>query len=331
MSRPMMGAIPTPMMPAPDPEPAAVPDVPSLATALRAWERGDDREVDVAALTDLSRDDARLLAERWPALSDETRVRIARRVLEAAEERAELHFGRALRTILGDPSPVVRQFVVAALWEDEGPDLPDVLLRVIAEDASQDVAAQAALSLARSAERAVSGLLGNPEADRLREELLGLAADPAVPPLVRRRALESGAVFTEDERVGQLIAAFFDADEPGFRASALYAMGRTADRRWLSMVTGEFADEDAELRYEAARAAGEIGNSETLTGLAELAGDEDAEVRQTAIAAIGRIGGRSAVRSLQQLADEAPESDADAIEDAMLEAETALDPLMADR
>ncbi|MDQ3779688.1 MAG: HEAT repeat domain-containing protein, partial [Chloroflexota bacterium] len=108
-------------------------------------------------------------------------------------------------------------------------------------------------------------------------------------------------------------------------------MGRTADPRWLPRVSAEFANEDAELRFEAARAAGELGDVDTIPTLIDLAQDEDVEVRHAAIGAIGRIGGREAARVLRRLAEDAPESDGDAIEDAIHEADTSLDPLVLDR
>ena len=319
-------------MPAtPESEEFAPAETPALEAKLDDCARGDADESSLLGLADLTRADDRLLAERWPALSDETRITVARRLLELTEERVDLHFGRALRTLLSDRSPVVRQLAAAGLWEDEGVDLPDRLLRAAGDDASQDVVAQCLQSLAASADRAVMGDLDEATTTRVREGLLRIVSDPSLAALVRRRALESGAVFADDPRVTPLIEAFFEGDEPGFRASAIYAMGRTADRRWLPLVTEEFASDDAELRFEAARAAGELGSTDTLPGLLDLAQDEDVEVRQVAIGAIGRIGGRAAVRTLQHLAEDAPESDGETIEEALLEAETSLDPLTLDR
>jgi HEAT repeat protein len=252
-------------------------------------------------------------------------------MLELAELRVDLHFGRVLRMLLDDPSATIRQLAASALWEDEGADLPIRLLALAAEDPSQDVVAQAVQSLAATCDRAATGDVDESLARRLRDELLAIADDPGRAPTVRRRALEVAAVFADDARVAPLIEDFYDADEPGFRASAVYAMGRTADGRWRSRIVDEFVSDDAELRFEAARAAGELGDSEALPGLIELAGDEDPEVRQAAIGAMGRIGGRASLRALQRLAENAAESDADAIEDALLEAETTVDPLTVDR
>lgn len=330
-------AIPTSMAQVQDPEaspaasPAANSDLPSLAEAIAAWRRGSVTEANVTALADLDRAGASRFAQQWPALPPETREAVARQMLELAELRVDLHFGRVLRMLLDDPSATIRQLAASALWEDEGADLPIRLLALAAEDPSQDVVAQAVQSLAATCDRAATGDVDEALARRLCDELLAIADDPGRAPTVRRRALEVAAVFADDARVAPLIEDFYDADEPGFRASAVYAMGRTADGRWRSRIVDEFVSDDAELRFEAARAAGELGDSEALPGLIELAGDEDPEVRQAAIGAMGRIGGRASLRALQRLAENAAESDADAIEDALLEAETTVDPLTVDR
>ena len=315
----------------PEPEPLTEASPPSPWDALHAWQRGDVGASDVSALADLSRADAELLAQRWPALGEETRIAVARTMSELAEERFDLHFGRALRLMLDDPSATVRQLAVAALWEDEGADLPGRLLTIIAADPSQDVVAQAIQSLAATSERVAMSEIDPDQARHIAAILLGTADDVSLAPTVRRRALEVGAVCGDARRVTHLIEEFYEADEPGFRASAVYAMGRTADRRWLPLILAEFGDDDAELRFEAARAAGELGDSSALPGLIELAADEDPEVRQAAIGAIGHIGGRSGVRALEHLAANAGECDADAIEEARLEAETSVDPLGVER
>jgi HEAT repeat protein len=104
-------------------------------------------------------------------------------------------------------------------------------------------------------------------------------------------------------------------------------MGRTASRRWLHLIEADFGNEDAELRYEAARAAGEIADPQVLQALAKLSEDEDIEVRQAAITAMGRIGGPAATRILRRLAETAAEPDQEAVEEALAESESFVDPL----
>lgn len=305
---------------------ASLPEALSIDEVLNAFAQGQVRASDVAALSELSSDEGAAFARRWPDLPEDERIAIARQMLELAEERVELLFGRASRLMLDDPSPSVRQLALATLWEDEGVDLESRLLAIIKHDPSPDVVTQAVQGLARFIDAAVMGQRDQTEAERLTILLINLATNEQAAPLVRRRALESVAALGTG-RIPQLIDAFYGDDASGFRASALYAMGRTASRRWLHLVESEFQSEDAELRYEAARAAGEIADPQVLQALSHLTADEDVEVRQAAITAIGRIGGPAATRILRRLAESAEETDQDAIDEALEESESFVDPL----
>lgn len=147
---------------------------------------------------------------------------------------------------------------------------------------------------------------------------------------VRRRAIEAASPFASDPRLAELIERLFEEEELGLRATAIYAMGRSMDGRWLATAINEFVSDDAEIRYEAARAAGLLAETDALPGLSELAQDDDLEVRLAAITSIGQIGGAAAVRILRRLAEDAPDTDDEAIDDALIEAAIATDPLSLD-
>lgn len=320
--------MPTPTSPAPAPNEAdRADDGPPLRSTLAALRQGPVDAVTVCRLSDLTRPAMAELAAAWPSLPEPTRIAVVRRMEELVEDRIELDFGRALRVALADGSPVVRQLAVAALWEDERGDLLDRLRTMLAHDPSQDVRAEAARGLGRFTERAAAGDLDEPVAADLRAGLASLAADEASPYGVRRRALESVGVFGRDGAVRELIRDAYESDDQGLQASALFAMGRSLDRRWLEIVLDELQSSEAELRVEAVRACGALADDDVVSDLAPLAGDPDAEVRHAAIASLGQIGGRAAVRLLRTLAADADEADADLIDEALEEAGTSVEPL----
>jgi HEAT repeat protein len=298
----------------------------ALAGALAAIRGGDLAPERVTRLSDLSREGARLFAAAWPAIPDETRAKLVRRCEQLAEERVDLNFARAMRVALDDPSPVVRQLAIGALWEDESRDLRERLRGLLATDPSPDVRAAAAAALERFAGRMAAGGAEDEAGARLRDELLAAAGDEAAPYAVRRRALEALGPYGAEPAVAAAIEAAFDSDDHGLQCSAVYAMGRSAQARWLPAILGQLEGDDPELRFEAARAAGALGAADAFPGLIEAAGDEDAEVRHMAIGALGQIGGRGAVRALERLAEDAEESDLELIEAAREEAATLLEP-----
>lgn len=300
-----------------------------LGEALSGIRAGDMSARQLSRLSDLSRQDARELAAAWATIPEETRADLVRRCDELSEERIDLNFGRMLRVAMEDASPVVRQLAIPGLWEDESRDLLDRLRTLVEHDASPDVRAEAAAALGRFAGRGAAGSLDEATASRLRDDLLRATAEDEPSYTVRRRAMESLGAFGDDARVAASIADAYDSGDHGMQCSAVYAMGRSLDARWLPKILAELEGAEPELRFEAARAAGALGSPDALPALLEAAHDEDAEVRHAAIGSIGQIGGRGAARALERLAEEAGESDLELIEAALEEASTTPDPFQS--
>ena len=305
----------TPTSQAPSRNPGA-----TLEEVLVRLGAGSPSTGEILALSDLDRAAAEAFRNAWLWFPLDRRVTLVRRMDELLEDRIDLNFGHVLRVALDDSSAVVRQLAVTALWEDDSNDLLDRLLNLLRNDPSPDVRAAAAEQLGRFAERAEADDLDADLGARVRTALHAVLAVGASPLIVRRRALEAVASFASDPAVGGLIEEAFDSDEPGLRASALYAMGRSLNGRWLDLLIDELESDDGELRYEAARACGAIGDDRVLPALAPLTDDPDAEVRHAAIAALGRIGGRAASHVLERLLAEASDVDTELIEAAIDEA-----------
>lgn len=290
------------------------------AEALNAIGRGSRQRHDLLALSDLSRDDAREVARLWPTLPESDRIVAMRTLSETAEAHVTYLYERVFRIALRDSSAVVRQIAISSLWEDESDDLMEALIDLLQRDDSTDVRAESAAALARFADQAASDELDEDIASRLHRALLDAAEAVREEPFVRRRALESLAIFG-GQRVRELIADSYESDDSAIRASAVYAMGRSLDHSWLPTVLTELESDDAELRYEAARASGELGKTDALPALAELLQDADTEVRQAAISALGRIGGAGSLRILRGYQENVPDLDREIVEDALTEAE----------
>jgi HEAT repeat protein len=298
-----------------------------LTEAISAIRDGDLSQTQVARLSDLSRTNARALAAAWESIPEANRIDLVRRFDELSEERVELSFGRALRVALNDRSAVVRQLAVAGLWEDESSEMFDRLRDIFLNDKSPDVRAQAAAALERFSSKAAVGSLDESIARELRDSLRRSAEDRGAPYAVQRRALESLGPYAADPEISTLITEAFNSGDHGLQCSALYAMGRSQDGRWLPTILVELESDDPEIRFEAARAAGLLGSTDALPVLLQAAHDEDAEVRHVAIGAIAQVGGRGAVRALERLAEDAGEADLELIQSAIDDVNTLIDPL----
>jgi HEAT repeat protein len=302
----------------------------SLVDIIAAIRAGDLAQARVSRLSDLSRDDVKTLSQTWRSIPEATRIDLIRRCDTLSEERVDLDFRRALHIALDDPSPVVRQLAIAALWEDESHDLLDRLRRILANDPSPDVRAAAAAGLERFVDRAVLGTLDADLAARLRQELLTLVSSETAPYAVRRRALEALGPCGDEPEVALSIADAYESGDHGLQCSAVYGMGRSRNARWMPMVLTELESDDPELQYEAARAAGALGSPDALPALLAAARSDDAEVRHAAIAAIGQIGGRGAARALERLSEDASEADLDLVDAALEEVNTLIDPFQSE-
>ena len=137
---------------------------------------------------------------------------------------------------------------------------------------------------------------------------------------VRARAIE--AIGPRDVPwVRQVVREAYESGEHRLKVSAVHAMGRSCENRWLPLITKELSSDEAELRYEAAIAAGTIADESIVPQLLPLLTDEDSDAREAAIHALGEIGGSQARTALSAMLD----SDSDAVREAAAAALTAIE------
>ncbi len=269
-------------------------------------------------LSDLTDEQREAFAAAWPRIDVRRRRQVAHQLAALAEDNVELNFDAVFLVCLEDEDAQVRRQAIQGLWEYEGCDLIAPLLRILGQDDDVQVRAEAALALGRFAL-----LFEQPVGAQLRRIL----ADARQPQEVRARALEAIAPCSGLPWVPQAISEAYESGSPRLKVSALHAMGRTCDPRWLPLLLRELSSEDAEVRYEAAMACGSIADGRALPHLAPLLHDQDAEVRMAAIAALGEIGGAEAKDLLLPLAQDASPAVREAVWEALGELDLEEDPL----
>jgi HEAT repeat protein len=282
--------------------------------------------LDLYALSGASRSESRSFAQQWPDIPLEVRRKAMNTLAEGAEANFEMDFNALFRCALTDADDVVRFHAIEGLWECEEQSLIEplaVLLRGSDIDgsgasSSVKVRAAAALSLARFALKAELGKLPDYRAQRVRNALLDAVNDPIEEADVRRRAVEGIAYLGIDEVRGIIDAAYGDSDLR-MRASAVFAMGRSADPFWAQTILMELDAAEDEIRYEAARAAGEMQLPKAVPSLIVLLQDPDLEIQESAIWALGQIGGAKAKAALERCAEACDDSLQPAIEEALAE------------
>lgn len=250
-------------------------------------------------LSDLRRDQLPEVEAVWGRLSPERKRATLRALVELTEATIEVDFTTLFRFCLEDEDAEVRLLAIEGLWEDEDTRLVGPLVRLLRDDPRPAVRAAAASSLGRFV---LLGELGEIEASvgaTAEQALLEVYFTPGESVEVLRRVLEALA-YSSEAGVSDLIEEAYYGDDEQMRISALFAMGRSADRRWRPIVIHELSNPSPAMRYEAALACGELELREAVPALARLIEDDiEIEVREAAIEALGKIGGAEAQRILE--------------------------------
>jgi hypothetical protein len=212
-----------------------------------------------------------------------------------------LSFEAISRIGLTDPDAEIRFLSIRSLFEYEVKDLISDFLNLLSTDSNEDVRAAAATALGKYIYAGEIEEL-NPNTLRLIEDRLLSVLQGADSTLVRRRALEALG-FSSRKELPKLIEAAFSQKENEWKVSALFAMGRSCDKRWQEPVLQMLDHTLPDVRQEAARAAGEIEITDASESLIELLEDDNAEVRMAAAWSLSQIGGDDAQEALNIMLD----------------------------
>ncbi|MCA9931892.1 MAG: HEAT repeat domain-containing protein [Anaerolineales bacterium] len=241
-------------------------------------------------LSDLTADQMTSFLAGWQVLPDERRRVVVQHMADISEENYVVDFGPLFAEFLQDGFTPVRVAALEGLWDSSSTRHIEPITRLLQDDESVDVKAAAAAALAHYVMMAEWGELPQRISPPIVAALLAVYEEPETAVSVKRAALEALAASAHP-RVPDLIDEAYEHEDPEMQLSAVFAMGNTADPRWMSVILDEMQSHSDAMRAEAARAAGVIGKSDSVPELAELTMDEAIEVRMAAVYALGQIGG----------------------------------------
>jgi HEAT repeat protein len=257
--------------------------------------------VDFYEISDLSPEELGQFDSAWYPLTIERQRTIATTMVELAEDNPELDFTAIYKLCLkGDDEPLL-QIVMDGLWELEDRSVIPALVEVLRSDKGSEVRSAAASALGRFPLLAQEGKLLARDGEIIHDNLMQILEDEEEPMDVRRRCMEALAPFNTME-INQHITVAYESLDPDFRASSIFAMGRTGEVGWLPILLQELQNEEPTIRYETANACGELGEEDAVPHLILLLEDDDSEVQLAGIGALGKIGGPLAKKVLTSLA-----------------------------
>ncbi len=277
-------------------------------------------------LSNMTPDETVLFKHEWPKVPVARRREVATRLVELAEDSAELTFNSVFRAFLRDEDAEVRETAIEGLWEDDSTPLIATFIKMMEQDPSVDVQAAAASALGKFALLAECGKLRDVYSESISRALFDILNDKSKPTNVKRRALESLSAFSLPG-VDEAIKAAYVSGNHEYKMSALFAMGRHCDTAFMPILTVELSSTDDETRYEAASALGEMGEEGAVSHLIELLGDRDSDVQMAVIRSLGEIGGAQAKKVLQKCLNSDSEAIAEMAEDALEELAAGENPL----
>lgn len=280
----------------------------------------------LARLSDLSLAEASRFEELWPGLGVVRRRQVIRQLAADAESRVEMNFDRVFNACLKDSDEVVRVKAIEGLWECHDTGLIETLVTMLLEDPAQSVRAAAAKALGVFVLLTELGKLRPRYHERLSDSLMKVLQNSGQPIEVRQQALESLAYFSET-RVVDVIEEAYKGHERDMKLSALRAMGRNLDGKWLELLLTEMSSAETEFRLEAVKSCGEMGDQKAVLRLIERAEDEEAGVQLAAVHALGQIGGKRAIKALAALVQHPKAAVREAAREALQEAQFSEDTM----
>lgn len=270
----------------------------------------------VYRLSDLVSSELDELASTWERVPTWRRQALMEDIEELGDRDFLLSFEGVSRLALTDSDARVRELAVRTLWDYESEDLVPVLLNMMENDAILDVRAAAASALGKYIYLGEIEELPATLLHEIEDRLLKVASGNDLS-LVRRRSLEAMG-FSAHPLVPDLIEQAYRSGNNDWIASALFAMGRSANSRWIPQVMEMLAHDYPAVRMEAARAAGELEVAQATPVLLELLNDEDDDVRSAAIWSLSQLGGEGVREALETMYEETQDDEeAELIESAL--------------
>jgi HEAT repeat protein len=291
----------------------------SFQTVLDAFldEKKDFPRRYLREFSDIGPLELKTLLDIWP------RVRLSRRqtLLEQLKTLAEadtlVSFDDLGRALLPDPEPVVRTHAIRLLHESEDLKLVPSYLDMLKNDPDVVVRKEAANVLNLFVDLGELEEIPENIYHQIEEALLA-SANSEDDVRVRRTALESLGYSSRPEVI-TLIESAFHREDPHWQASALRAMGRSADDRWTEDVLHSLVNDDDRIRLAAVQAAGELAIRPARSILLKmLSEEEEPDISSAVIWSLSQIGGEDVRTYLENVLDQTEDDDQIAfLEDAL--------------
>lgn len=254
-------------------------------------------------LSDMELEEWARFQKAWAKADDERRREVMRHLADIVEEAYYVDYTPIFKLGIVDESSEVRVAALDGLWDSTDAWFVSPLIGMLQSDPVVDVRVAAAKALAHYVLLAEWGQMPARVSKPIVEALLAEYEKEGTAVSVKQAALE-GMGAASHPRVETLIQEAYDSPYQDMRVSAIFAMGNSADDKWLPTILAELENPELEMQIEAIRAAGMMGRSDAVELLADLVDHEESDVRAAVIVALGKIGGDHPQAILAKLMDD---------------------------
>lgn len=268
-------------------------------------------------LSDIDPASLKTLLDIWPRVQPDRKRLLLEELHSLADDDTLASFNDFARAMLTDPDAPVRAGAIRLLDECEDVKLIPAFIKVLTTDGSAETRAQAAVGLGKYVELGELEEISEKTKRQVQDALLAkVNSDDQL--LVRRNSLEALGYSSRIEVV-TVIESAYHRENPDWQASALFAMGRSADERWEDHVLSSILDEIEIVRLAAVKAAGELGLESARQILFNLLEDEeDDDIAAAAIWSLSQVGGEDIRIYIQNLIDRSEDDEQTAfLQDAL--------------
>jgi HEAT repeat protein len=248
------------------------------------------------------------LLEVWPRVGLSRKLSLLEELESLADEDTLVSFDDFARPLLNDLDAAVRVHALRLLNESEDVKLIPSIANLLKHDADANVRAEAAACLGHFV---ALGELEQIPWEAYSQVQAGLleSAYGEDETRVRHHALEALG-YSSDKEVVKLIESALNKRDSEWQASALIAIGRSADDRWEEEVLLGLTDADNRVRKVAVQAAGNLALKSARTVLLRMLEEEDDDdVTTSIIWSLSQIGGEDVRTYLENLLDQTEDED----------------------
>jgi len=246
--------------------------------------------------------------ESWTEISAARRRDFLSKLKHELELDTLLCFDVLANSLLGDEDAFVRALAIRLLSDCESDTSLPAFLEIAKNDPEIEPRAAAITALGVFVLRGELDEIKKADLHEVEETLLLLSHSSQKAEL-RQRALESLGYSSRPE-VAKLLTEAWQRDIPMWKASALFAMGRSSDDVWVDEVLDSLLHVNEIVRLAAVKAAGELELAQARPLLLKLLEDEkDEDVFRALIWSLSQIGGEDVREYFLSLLDQYEDDD----------------------